>query len=435
MIPKIIYYSWVSDKPLPDKYKPFIDGWKKLMPDYEIIEINMENCPRNHWVDEAIKRKNFILAGHYGRCQRLYETGGIYMDIDVEAIKRYDDLLVNTAFMGCECEEVVNNAIFGAEKGHPFMKECMDYMDNMSIDSPNIELETGPRMFSNLCRKHGYNNKNENQQLDGITIYDNRYFYPYPYTEQYTPSCIKPETYAIHHWAGTWLPNKKLEDELVSIIIPCYNQAQWLHEAIESAIRQTYNNIEVIVVNDGSPDNASDIAKKYPVILLEQNNRGLCNARNNGIKASHGKWILTLDADDVIDKDYIKKTIGKADVVSTTLKTFGTENIIWQPPNDTPVYNNFLEFNQIHCCSLFKREIFDKIGGFDENMKDGYEDWDFWTRAAYYKYTFKVIREPLFLYRKHGQSFLNHAIAHHNEIRKYMLDKYSKLSYPQVLTS
>ena len=157
----------------------------------------------------------------------LYETGGIYCDIDIEAVKRFDDLLVNKGFLGCECDEVVNNAIFGMEKGHPLMQECMDYMDKTPLDTPNIELETGPRMFTNLCKKRGYNNKNQNQQITDITIYNNKYFYPYFYTEEYSPKCITNETYAIHHWAGTWTLNKKLEDELVSIVIPCYKQAEY----------------------------------------------------------------------------------------------------------------------------------------------------------------------------------------------------------------
>jgi len=430
MIPKKIYYTWVSDKPLPDKYKPFIDGWKKIMPDYEIIEINIDNCPHNKWVDEAINKGNFILAGHYGRCQRIYETGGIYMDIDVESIKKFDDLLINSAFMGCEYADVVNNAIFGCEKGHPLMKECMEYMDKMPLDYPSIELETGPRMFTNLCKQHGYNGKNENQQIDGITIYNSKYFYPYLYTEQYSPKCITRDTYAIHHWAGTWTKNKQLEDDLVSIVIPCYNQAQYLGETIESALQQTYNNVEIIVVNDGSPDNTSEIASKYPVILIEQKNSGLSNARNNGIKASHGKWILTLDSDDKIDKDFIKKTINKADIVSTTLKTFDQEDKIWEPPRDNPIYDNFLMDNQINCCSLFKREVFDAVGGFDEQMRDGYEDWDFWVRVAHFGYKFQVIREPLFFYRKHGRSFINHAIENHYMLNKYVNNEW--ISYPQT---
>ena len=90
----------------------------------------------------------------------------------------------------------------------------------------------------------------------------------------------------------------KLGDK-VSIIIPCYKQAHFLAEAIESALAQDYDNFEVIVVNDGSPDNTSEVAKRYPVSLIEQENKGLSAARNAGIKASTGSWILPLDADNL----------------------------------------------------------------------------------------------------------------------------------------
>lgn len=438
-IKKIIYYTWVSDKPFPEKYRHFIDGWKKLMPDYEIIELNIDNYPHNPWTDAAVAQKKFILAGHYARCQRIYETGGFYCDIDIEAIKSFDELLNDSMCVGCECDDVVNNAIFGCEKGHWFMKECMEYMDKYPLDSPNIELETGPRMFTNIMKKHGFNGKNTNQKVLDVSIYNNKYFYPYFYTEKYYPECIKPETIAIHHWGNTWGKDNYIDKDLVSIIIPCYKQAEYLTDAIESALNQTYKNVEVIVVNDGSPDNTSEIAKKYPVKLIEHENHGLSYSRNAGIKASHGKWILTLDADDKIDPTFIEKTINKADIVSTTLLTFGKEERCWQAPRDNPKHEHFLVDNQINCCSLFRREIFDKIGGFDENMHDGYEDWDFWIRATKFGYSVKVIREPLFFYRKHGQSLINTAISMHKENRTYMLNKYKNVykwnNYPQDLTS
>lgn len=83
----------------------------------------------------------------------------------------------------------------------------------------------------------------------------------------------------------------------VSVVIPCYGQAHWLPDAIESALAQTVP-CEVIVVNDGSPDNTSSVAQNYAVTLVEKENGGLSSARNAGIKKATGKWILTLDADD-----------------------------------------------------------------------------------------------------------------------------------------
>lgn len=425
MIPKIIYTVWISDKPFPDKFRHFIDGWKELMPDYEIIEITLDNCPHNKWVDEALNNKKYILAGHYARCQKLYETGGIYFDIDIEAIKRFDDLLDNDFFIGVERKDVVNNAAFGSCKGNPILQQCMTYMENMPINSPNIELETGPRMFSNIIKGMGWDGNNINTKINNIQIYNNKYFYPYSYLEKYYPACRTEDTHAIHHWGYTWGTGSNLmSTDLVSVIIPCYNQAQYLSEAIESVLNQTYNNIEVIVVDDGSPDNTEQVARKYPVKYIKKENGGVSSARNAGIKASNGKWILTLDADDIIDKDYIKKAVGLNDIVSSNLKTFGLENGVWDSPNTYPTFEQELWQNQIHCCSLFKKEIWEKVGGYDENMKNGYEDWDFYTRAMYYGYKTTVIREPLFFYRKHGKSMIDDARKNHGLNREYMLNKY-----------
>lgn len=424
MIPKIIYYTWVSDKPLPDKFKIFIDGWKELMPDYEIRPITLENCPHNAWIDECLRQKKYVLAGHYARCQRLYETGGIYCDIDIEAVKSFDKLLHNDFFLGAEIYDVANNAIFGSVANHKVLRDAMDYMNTFDINQPEAELKTGPRMFTSIVKKYGWDGRDRNQIFNGIMLYQHEYFYPYLYTEQYTPSCITQNTYAIHHWAGTWTDKKKLEEDLVSIVIPCYKQANYLPDAINSALNQTYKNVEVIVVNDGSPDNTSEVARKYPVRLVEKPNGGLSSARNAGIKAAKGKWILTLDSDDKIDPTYIQKAIGLNDIVSCDLITFGDENQKWDSPNTFPTLDQEIMDNQIHCCSLYKKEIWDKIGGYDENMKLGYEDWDFWIRAMIAGYKIQVLREPLFFYRKHGISMVNGSRQNHKIIREYMLNKY-----------
>lgn len=192
MIPKIIYTTWVSPLPYPEEYRAFLEGWKKLMPDYEVIVITLENVIKSPFVLEAIKRGKYALAGHYGRCERLYATGGLYFDIDIEAVKRFDDLLNDGCFLGREDEDYVNNAVVGCVAGHPMMRACLGYMDEIDMDTPHIELETGPRMFTRLYRDFN------------ITVYPQEYFYPYGYKEKFSPSCVTPNTYAIHHWGHTW---------------------------------------------------------------------------------------------------------------------------------------------------------------------------------------------------------------------------------------
>lgn len=416
MIPKKICSTWISEKPIPEKFKKYIESWSKVMPDYEIKILDLPGLCLSEFTIKAVGIKNYALAGHYARVKELYDNGGVYFDIDVEAVRRFDELLNKKLVLGAEDNWVVNNAVIVAEKGHPFLKECLDFMDGFDFNGKEIELETGPRMFTNLMKKRGFKIGKFGKYGD-VEIVDPEYFYPYHYTKKFTSECIKKNTLSIHHWAHSWNPK-------VSIIIPCYKQAQYLSDAITSALNQTYKDIEVIVVNDGSPDNTTEIAKRFPKVkVIEKENGGLSSARNAGIKASKGGWILTLDADDKLDEKFIERTINKADIVSTTQKEFGLSERTWKPYKDNPVYEDFIVRNQINCCSLFRKEIWEMVGGYDEQMREGYEDWEFWIRATRAGYKVKVVWEELFFYRKHGDSMVTHAQKNHAKLFDYMKTK------------
>src|SRR5438445_9729851 len=100
-----------------------------------------------------------------------------------------------------------------------------------------------------------------------------------------------------------------LDRPLVSVVIPTHNYARFLGEAIESALAQTHRPIEVLVVDDGSTDNPSHVACRYPVKLLTQSREGVCAAVNKGIRASKGSFVMRLDADDVLEPTYVQKTL------------------------------------------------------------------------------------------------------------------------------
>lgn len=198
---------------------------------------------------------------------------------------------------------------------------------------------------------------------------------------------------------------------LVSIIIPCYNLAPYLPEAVESIVWQTFADWECIIVNDGSTDNTSQVAKeiisKYPdkrIYLLEKENEGPAEARNVGIKHSRGKFILPLDADDLIHPSFLEKTIDvllnnpNVDIVYTDLKEFGERNNIVRAGDWTPSRLPFQ--NHLNYCSLYRREVWESVGGYDaKQKKPTYEDWDFWIGCAEKGFNGQRIPEPLFLYR------------------------------------
>lgn len=216
----------------------------------------------------------------------------------------------------------------------------------------------------------------------------------------------------------TWLQRMYFHYELVSVVIPCYNQGQYLEEAVQSVIDQTYPNIEIIIVNDGSLDNTAEIASllqlKYPGIqILTQENKGLYAARNYGIQSAVGKYIIPLDADDKLDKTMVEKctTLAEqshADIVYSGYQAFGdsTQFHLWKPfTQSNPLYRT-----PCSATSLYKRNAWKTIGGYKQNMIDGYEDWEFWVNNYKHNFIFQDIPEKLFLYRVKETSMFTEAM-------------------------
>jgi glycosyltransferase involved in cell wall biosynthesis len=221
---------------------------------------------------------------------------------------------------------------------------------------------------------------------------------------------------------------------LVSIVIPFYNQLEYVRDAIDSAKDQTYEDIEIVIVDDGSTQDLTPVRQSYQkdaawIAFLKQSNKGLSAARNAGIEFARGEWILPLDADDKISPEYISKSIAYAqqknvDIVSTYLRTFGRVDVVHRPEESKSSYEHFLDRNRINCCSMFKRSMWQALGGYDENMRIGFEDWDFWIRATQAGYKVGIVPEELFFYRKRGPSMLTAARKQRAKILAYMRTKY-----------
>ena len=195
----------------------------------------------------------------------------------------------------------------------------------------------------------------------------------------------------------------------VSIIITCYNKGQYVADAINSALLQTYEDIEIVCVNDGSSDNSSEIirtfANKYKNILFfdNQENKGVIFARNMAIDAATGKYIFPLDADDTIDTTYIEKAAKILDenpdigVVTSEAKIFGAKNKKYRLPEfdkETMLFENC-----IFSSSMFRKADFIDVGRYKENMAYGCEDWDLWLSFMENNYNVYRIPEVLFNYR------------------------------------
>lgn len=196
----------------------------------------------------------------------------------------------------------------------------------------------------------------------------------------------------------------------VSIIIPCYNQSEYVGEAIESALKQTYENLEIVCINDASTDNSSEVIKSYAekykniVFLDEKTNRGVINARNTAIAASSGEYILPLDADDKIESQYVEKAARvlynnpNVGIVYCKADFFGRKNRLWKLEEFDR--KKIIFENQIFNSSLFRKKDFNEIGGYKDYMKYGCEDWDLWLSFVEKGFEVYRINEVLFHYRK-----------------------------------
>ncbi len=217
----------------------------------------------------------------------------------------------------------------------------------------------------------------------------------------------------------------------VLVVIPCYDQAKYLAEAIESALAQTYP-VDVVVVDDGSRDGAAEVARCYPVRLIRQQNRGVSAARNAGIASGTHAWVLPLDADDRLEPAMVETLIGLDDIAGPSVLTFGSTEAPWGPPLAHPVLADFLEANHCIMSSLYRRQVWAAIGGYDEAMRDGGEDWDFWIRAAAAGFAFTIVSDRLFRYRVYRESRADRPNSSGRfqskraEIRAYMAAKYAQ---------
>ncbi len=195
---------------------------------------------------------------------------------------------------------------------------------------------------------------------------------------------------------------------LVSIIIPTYNYGRYLRQAIESAISQSYRLIEVIVVDDGSTDDTASICKSYPIRYYFQSNQGVSAAMNAGIKLSRGKFYITMGADDILEKDYVEKTLyimltnGKIGFVYTGARLFGEINAVILP---IKLYHRLSilvgGWVGVIGAALVRKAAFESVGGFDVTFP-AYEDLDFLIRVSLKGWKSRAIYEPLYLYRRHS---------------------------------
>ncbi|MBU0946525.1 MAG: glycosyltransferase family 2 protein [Proteobacteria bacterium] len=221
--------------------------------------------------------------------------------------------------------------------------------------------------------------------------------------------------------------------KLISVVIPCYNHGAYLEEAVESVLAQSYQHFEIVIVNDGSTDPYTNEVllsfDKLKCRVLHTDNQGLPAARNNGIRATEGDYICCLDADDKYHPDYFRKAISVLDddekqkygAVAAWVQFFGSSDALWKTiGSNSEGFAPFLQGirNNLQSATMFRRICWEKIGGFDESMTLGYEDWDFWLKMLELGYEWFCLEEPLIYYRQKDYSMVTRS----DEVRPQILE-------------
>lgn len=214
MIPKIIHYVWVGRNPKSKLIQECIATWKKKLPNYQIIEWNEDNFDihENSYIEQAYTAKKWAFVSDYIRAKAIYTQGGIYLDTDVRVLDRLDPLLNDKAFIGFENNEYLSAAIFGAEKGHPLMKDILDYYDqkNFTFDSNNQLAGVNSLSVTEIVTKnYGLKLGNFDQNLNqGLHVYNDGVLC--------NPSSSSK---TIHLFTGTWMNGRhSLKQKIVTTL-------------------------------------------------------------------------------------------------------------------------------------------------------------------------------------------------------------------------
>ncbi len=234
------------------------------------------------------------------------------------------------------------------------------------------------------------------------------------------------------------------KNPIVSVIIPTYNRAHLIGRAIQSVLNQTYQDFELIVVDDGSTDNTEEIVKDFQnkderIKYIYQNNQGASGARNTGIKNAKGKYIAFLDSDDEwlpeklekqiqLFKNSKKKNLGFVGCNVLVVDEQTNKRYEYKTPKYKNVFQRLLENNFIRSSSsvMVKKSVIDNVGLFDESLKNA-NDWEMWIRIAQ-KYDFDFVDEPLFKYYWHGGNITRTAgNLKKIQYREYILIKHKNL--------
>lgn len=213
MISKIIHYCWFGDAEYSQIQEMCFATWKKHLPDYEFVLWNESNSDMQHpFVKFAYENKKYAFVADYVRLKAIYDFGGIYLDTDMYLLKNFDNLLNDSFFIGAQDKDLISAGIFGGEKGHVYIKECLRYYEDIQPQEWQFKLAI-PRILTRGFEAYigkEFNVFESTIREKGIVVYSPKYFYPLafdvnqPFQKDFL-KYAKPESIAIHLWEGSWI--------------------------------------------------------------------------------------------------------------------------------------------------------------------------------------------------------------------------------------
>ena len=211
MIPKKIHYVWVGGNEKNNTIKQCMKTWGKHLEGYEVIEWNENNVDidSHPFVKAAYKAKKWAYVSDYIRAYVIYKYGGIYLDTDILVLDNFDRFLNNRAFVGFENPQYPFTAVFGAEPGHPLVKDMIEYYDRLDEYKFDFEKNNTISVSDLLIKKYHCKVGNKFQILDeDIAVY--------PDTVLCNPS---ENSISIHVFTGTWLEGKKALARKINVFL------------------------------------------------------------------------------------------------------------------------------------------------------------------------------------------------------------------------
>lgn len=220
-----------------------------------------------------------------------------------------------------------------------------------------------------------------------------------------------------------------------TFVVPCFNHGRFVREAVESALNQAEADTRVVLVDDGSDDGTSpgacDALAGDRVTVVHQANRGLPGARNRGAREARTEYLVFLDADDYIRPTFVSALhaaiLADPDPGSVSHAYCQEELIelgtgVWKVPEWDPL---LLMVTNLHpVTALVRRECFESVGGFDETMTAGYEDWEFWLRVAEHGRRGVRVQQPLFVWRRHSHTtMVMGAVRRHDDLYRQIIKR------------